>query len=178
MELFELFKNKFPKKFEIKKGLEILGIEVEEYLQEEVLNEISLYLFDNTISNKSGERIFDYNADFRYYYVDFLELGINLNKDNISWWEFDAILEGIFLQESSRIGQVITYRTYKKPSNNSRTNDELQHNYYMSKKRQYALKEKQNIKKIEENIRLMMSRAKEKSTTQPERSDDLLTTQK
>lgn len=180
MKLFSLFKMNFPKKFEIKKGLEILGIEIEEEYQEQILNEISNYLFKKQSSIGGGEKVFDYAEDYKYYYVDFLEVGqgIDLNKQDISWWEFDSILEGILLKENSIIGQVISYRTYKKPSKNSKTNEEIENNYYMSKKRQYALKNRYNKNDTEENIRLMMSRAKETSKNQSERSDDLSTMQK
>lgn len=178
MRLFELYKLNLPKEIETKKGLEILGISVKKDIQEEVLNEISMYLFDLKGVKKSGEVVFDYLKDYRYYFVDFLKLGIDLNKQDISWWEFDAILEGIFLQEHSTIGQVLAYRTYKKPQKSSKTSEEAEHNYYMSKKRQYALKQTPNIQKTEENIRLMMNRAKGVSSGNLERSDDLLTTQK
>jgi hypothetical protein len=66
-------------------------------------------------------------------------MGIDLNRDNISWWEFDTILEGIFLQEQSTIGKVIQYRTYEKPTGNYKTAEQKEHKYYMDKKRQYAL---------------------------------------
>ena len=53
--------------------------------------------------------------DFKYYFNDFLDKGINLLRDDMSWLEFNMILDGIFLQEHSCIGKVIGYRTYEKP---------------------------------------------------------------
>ena len=61
-----------------------MGIEVEEEYQETVLNEISLYLFDNSKTEQNGKKVFDFELDYEYYWVDFLEKGINLNKDEIA----------------------------------------------------------------------------------------------
>jgi hypothetical protein len=66
-------------------------------------------------------------------------LGIDLNKDDISWWQFDAILEGLFLDEHCSIGQVIAYRTYEKPSSNPKVSENKENRFYLDKKRQYAL---------------------------------------
>lgn len=160
MRLFDLFKQHYPKKIEIEKGLEILGLGDIQEDKEYLLNEISLYLLDNSqISN--GKKIFDYNQDFKYYYVDFLEMGINLNKDDISWWEFNSILDGIFLKKHSVIGQVLQYRTYEKPSKNTKNAEEKEHQFNLQKKRQYALEGEDNKKETQQNIRLMMNRAKE-----------------
>jgi len=130
---------KLPQKYQVKYGLEILGIEVEEEYQETVLNEISLYLFDNSKTEQNGKKVFDFELDYKYYWVDFLEKGIDLNKDEISWWEFDAILGGLFLQEHSKIGKVIQYRTYKKPTKNNKVAEAEEHKFYLEKQRQYAL---------------------------------------
>lgn len=163
MKLFNLFKLNLPKKYQINFGLEILGIEIEEEYKEETLNEISLYLFDNSNSTNQGVKVFDYEEDYKYYYVDFLNKGIDLNKQDISWWEFDSILEGIFLQEHSTIGKVIEYRTYEKPGKNIKQIEEKEHLYNLQKKKQYALKNNDDKKRTEENIRLMMNRVKEES---------------
>lgn len=144
MKLFHLFKMKLPQKYQVKYGLEILGIEVEEEYQETVLNEISLYLFDNSKTEQNGKKVFDFELDYEYYWVDFLEKGINLNKDEISWWEFDKILGGLFLQEHSKIGKVIQYRTYKKPTKNNKVAESEEHKFYLEKQRQYALPLEEN----------------------------------
>lgn len=154
MKLFHLFKMKLPQKYQVKYGLEILGIEVEEEYQETVLNEISLYLFDNSKTEQNGKKVFDFELDYEYYWVDFLEKGINLNKDEISWWEFDKILGGLFLQEHSKIGKVIQYRTYKKPTKNSKVAEAEEHKFYLEKQRQYALplEEDTNVDKNIDNL--------------------------
>jgi len=111
-----------------------ISIETKEYLLDEVIK----YLFD--ITQKSTEKkVFDYEHDFKYYFYDFLKLGINLNTDDVSWWEFDSILEGLFLDSHCSIGQVIQYRTYEKPSKNPKISEAKENKFYMDKKRQYAL---------------------------------------
>ena len=40
------------------------------------------------------ERNFDINYDYKNYFPDFLLYGINLNKDEVDWWEFNKILDG------------------------------------------------------------------------------------
>ena len=151
MKLFHLFKLNLPQKYQVKYGLEILGIEVEEEQKEIVLNEISLYLFDNSKTEQNGKKVFDFELDYEYYWVDFLEKGINLNKDDISWWEFDKILGGLFLQEHSKIGKVIQYRTYKKPTKSNKTAEAEEHKFYLEKQKQYALPLEENIN-IDKNI--------------------------
>lgn len=101
-----------------------------------ILNEISVYLFK--MSKQSGERFFDYDLDFKYYYHDFKERGIDLLKDNISWWEFDSCLEAILLKGGSTIGKVMEYRTYKRPSKVDKYNME-EVKYYEKKQREYRL---------------------------------------
>ena len=84
----------------IEECLEILGInDLRTEEQEIALNEIAGYIFD--VSNKSNhsKKTFDLNLDYKYYFVDFLKYGINLNKQDIDWWEFDTILEAIFSLE-------------------------------------------------------------------------------
>jgi hypothetical protein len=162
MKLFRLFKANYPTKKEIKKGLEILGLEIEEEYQATVLNEISLYLFNNS-QKESGTKVFDFEHDYKYYWVDFFKKGINLNIDNISWWEFDAVLEGLFLEENSIISKVIQYRTYKKPTKNYKTAENEEHKYNMEKKRQYALPIEENQIKVENGLNSLFKFAESKA---------------
>lgn len=137
-----MFSNKdYEESIKVSLGLKIIGLELELAYQDKLflMNEISSYIFDTSITN-NGKKVFDLEQDYKYYFIDFLKLGINLNKDNISWWEFDSILEGIFLNENSAISKVLQYRTYEKPSKNSKTSEQKEHRFYMEKKRQYALK--------------------------------------
>jgi len=148
LKLFSLFSSKYNEAFKIKKGIEILGLDISENDKPFVLDEITKYVF-NTNSQSIGEKTFDLEQDYKYYYIDYLKLGIDLNKQNISWWEFDNLLEGIFLSKDSSIGQVLQYRTYEKPPKSSKTSEEKEHRFYMEKKRQYALK---NPKSIENGL--------------------------
>jgi len=137
--LFSLFSSKLSEPFKVKKGIEILGLEIDDKDKSFVLDEITKYIF-NMNNTSIGEKVFDLEQDYKYYYIDYLKLGIDLNKQDISWWEFDNLLEGIFLSKDSSIGQVLQYRTYEKPSKSSKTSEEKEHRFYMEKKRQYALK--------------------------------------
>jgi len=139
--------------------MELLKIEIEEKDRSFVLDEIAKYLF-NTNNKGGGEKVFDLELDFKYYYVDFKKMGIDLNKDNISWWEFDTILEGIFLQEHSTIGKVIQYRTYEKPSGSYKTAEQKEHKFNMDKKRQYALP---NPKSIDSGLERLYNYVKTKA---------------
>lgn len=105
-----------------------------------ILNEISKYVFDINNHYSSGEKTFDLELDYKYYFVDFLKLGINLNKDEISWWEFDAILESLFLDENSTLSKMLGYRLYEKPSKNLKAQEEKEHRFRMQMKRKYTLK--------------------------------------
>lgn len=148
MELLHLYTLETTEDFNTDRALKILGLDLDinKKTKEYILNEISLYIFENTNIAPSKEKIFDYNLDYKYYYCDFKDIGIDLNKDNISWWEFDTLLQGIFLKEKTVIGKVIEYRTYKKPTKNQKTAQVEEHKYYMERKRQFALpQKKQNI---------------------------------
>lgn len=121
-----------------------------------------MYLFDTSPKKQSGgKKTFDLVKDYKYYYIDFLEIGIDLNEENISWWKFNAILDGIFLKKESTIGKVLEYRTWKKPSSNGKR-EEQEYNSFMAKMRkEYSLDDKDNI---ENNLRTLMDsvRAKER----------------
>ena len=138
--------------------MSILGIDIDT-LPAEVLNEISLYLFDNSLSS-SGKKTFDLLQDYEYYYPDFLEYGIDLNTDDISWWKFNSILGAIFLKEQSAIGSVLKFRTWEKPSKNGKR-EENAYNSYMNKMRsEYSLDKK---KDIENNLKNLVESARAKA---------------
>lgn len=158
MKLLSLFSTDFELNYKIDKGLEILGVKVQ-YNKDIVLNEIMEYLF-NTKVKSTGNKVFDLDLDFKYYYTDFKRLGIDLLKDNITWWEFDTILEGILLLDNSSIGQVLKYRTYEKSPKNYKTSEEKEHKFYMEKKRQYALP---NPKSVENNLEKLWNYAEKKA---------------
>ena len=137
LKIFELMKNGTVE--DVKKCCYLLG--VNDLTCEEcqyVLNEITKYVFDMR-EQPSGERTFDLNLDYKYYFVDFLRLGINLNKQDISWWEFDSILEAIFLDDKSTLSKIMSYRLYEKPSKNIKQQEAEEHKFRMKMKRKYAL---------------------------------------
>lgn len=110
--------------------------------EEYVLNSIAEYIFNTTAKSKIGSsrrKEFDINYDYKYYFPDFLKYGINLNKDDIDWWEFDKILDAIILDESSNMHRVLEYRTYEKPIKNEKTRETIRHQKMMKLKQQYAL---------------------------------------
>jgi hypothetical protein len=148
LQLLNLFSSDFVEDYKVDKGLEILNLDIHEN-KAFILNEISQYLFNTNIKS-DGEKIFDLELDYKYYYIDFLKLGIDLKQDNISWWEFDSLLEGILLSKDSSIGQVLQYRTYKTPSKSIKTSENEENKFYLEKKRQYALHDPKAIdKKLE-----------------------------
>lgn len=111
------------------------------------MNEISKYIFGKHNSNlvKVKEKNFDINLDYQYYFPDFLKYGINLNKQDIDWWEFQKILNGIMLDKNSTISTIISFRTYEKPPKNIKTQEEKEHKFRMEMKRKYALPNPQKI---------------------------------
>ena len=156
MKIIKLLSSKYPDKFKINKILEILGFAEEGLALETksfLVNEILSYIFKPNESTSNGKKIFDIYLDYRYYYYDFYKLGIDLNKDDIDWWQFDALLEGILLQKESAILTVLGYRSYKKPSGNIKTIQAEEHKYYLEKQRQYALPTEE--KEIEDGFNKM-----------------------
>lgn len=132
--------------YKIEKSLKLLGLE-NVHNPNKVLNEISIYLFgkNSGVNTQMLQRNFDLNLDYKYYFVDFLRLGINLNEKDVSWWEFQNILAGVLLDENSTISKVIAFRTYEKPPKNIKTQEEKKHKYRMEMKRKYALPNSQKI---------------------------------
>ena len=126
-----------------------------------ILDEITKYIFNTSQTTKAGEKIFDYELDYKYYYSDFRNIGIDLNRQDISWWEFDTLLEGIFLSKNSVIGQVIQYRSYEKPINNIKSAEAKENKFYMDKKRQYALPQERLT--IEENMQKLWNYVEKKA---------------
>lgn len=150
LKIFELMKNGTVE--DVKECCYLLGIN--DLTDEEcqyVLNEITKYVFDMK-EQTSGECTFDLNLDYKYYFVDFLRLGINLNKQDISWWEFDSILEAIFLDDKSILSKVMSYRLYEKPSKNIKHQEAEEHKFRMKMKRKYALPLQVNSDKALEKL--------------------------
>jgi hypothetical protein len=168
MKIIKLLGSNFPEKFKVSKILEILGFkeDLEFETKSFLVKEIMDYIFKPNEGGNSSKKIFDMYLDYRYYYYDFFKLGIDLNKDDIDWLVFDTLLEGILLQKESAMLTVLGYRSYKKPSGNIKTYENEEHQYYLSKQRQYALPSEQ--KDIDEGFNKMWDYLEEQ--TKNERS--------
>ena len=132
-------------KFKIEKSCVLLGIPRDEELLDKTLD----YIFKK-VKTTSTIKTFDYDYDFKYYYYDFMKLGIDLTKDNIDWWKFDRLLSGMLEDDTTYINKVLGYRTYKKPTSNSKIADAEKNKYYQEKKKEYSLP--QNKNNIENNL--------------------------
>lgn len=121
--------------------MQILGIDdVED--EEYVLNAIAEYIFDTQnkkVSGSNKKKTFDLNYDYKYYFPDFLKYRVNLNKEDIDWWEFNQILDAIMIDETSNMHRVLEYRNYEKPIKNEKTRETIKHQQMMKLKQQYAL---------------------------------------
>ena len=147
--------------------MELLGItDLKPSEQQFVLDEISKYIFNTNERHSKGTKTFDLNYDYKFYYVDFLRLGINLNCDEISWWEFDAILESLFLDEKSNLSKMMSYRLYEKPPKNAKTQEEKEHRFQMEMKRKYALP---NTEKTEDSLSKLWGYVEKKAGGNKER---------
>lgn len=137
-----MFENENPQR--IKKSLQILGI-IDVCDEAYVLDEISKYIFDvkgnKKVGNKSKKN-FDINYDYKFYFPDFLKYGINLNKEDIDWWEFTKILDAIMLDENSNMYRIMSYRNYEKPIKSEKTRANLKHQQMMKLKNKYSLPQK------------------------------------
>lgn len=145
LRIFNLFETENPQR--IKKSLQILGIENinnEAY----ILDEITKYLFDVNSKKgigKSKKKNFDINYDYRFYFPDFLKYGINLNKDDIDWWEFTKILDAILLDKNSNMYKVMEYRNYEKPIKSQKARENIKHQQMIKLKNKYALPQRNEI---------------------------------
>ena len=150
LKIFDLMKRGTLE--DIEECCYLLGLkDLKRHEQQIVLNEITKYVF-NTEQSGSGEKTFDLNLDYKYYFVDFLRFGINLNKEDISWWEFDSILEGIFLDDKSTMSKVMDYRLYEKPPKNPKQQQSEEYKFRMKMKRKYALPIQENSDKALEKL--------------------------
>lgn len=139
MKILELGKENTSKNIE--ESLKLLGIEDlkadEQYV---VLDEIVKYVFDTNQKHSSKEKTFDFYYDYGYYFPDFIEkYGINLNKDDITWWEFDKLLDWCFRDKNSSLYNHMEFRMYKKPPKNPKISEAEEHKYRIKMKQIHAL---------------------------------------
>jgi hypothetical protein len=167
MQLIKVMTSKYSTDFKITKGLETLGFKEDLALETKsfIMNKIMDYIFKPNNSVSSGKRLFDLELDYKYYYCDFIDKNIDLNTDDISWWKFDTILESIFLKKESTIGQVISYRAYKKPSKNIKAYEQEENKFYMKMQKQYALP---NTESAEEGLQKLWGYLESKVKKQSE----------
>lgn len=163
MKIFKLFED--DDIYKVEKSLRLLGIEnIDNKII--VLNEISKYLFDIKQGNCQigGKKNFDIYYDYQYYFIDFLKYNINLNKEDIDWWEFTRILNGILIDNNSIMTQIIKFRSYEKAPKNIKSQQEMEHKYWMQMKRKYALPEKDinvGFNKLYQYLELKVGETKE-----------------
>lgn len=139
MKVFKLAKENTQDNIE--ESLKILGISdllpQEQYV---VLDEITKYIFDINQKHSSSEKTFDFYYDYGYYFPDFIEkYGINLNKDEISWWEFDKLLDWCFRDKTSSLYNHMDFRLYEKPPKSSKTAEANEHKYRMRMRQVHSL---------------------------------------
>ena len=139
MKIFESAKENTQDSIE--KSLKILGVNgLSPQEQISVLDEITKYIFDINQKHSSSEKTFDFYYDYGYYFPDFIEkYGINLNKDEVSWWEFDKLLDWCFRDKNSSLYNHMDFRMYKKPSKNQKTAEAEEHKYRMKMKHIHSL---------------------------------------
>ena len=103
-------------------------------------NEVKTDRQGNVLPNqeKRSDKLLDLKQDADYIYSSFRQIGINLYDEfyKMSWWEFQAILNG--LPENTQIKKIIEIRAWKPSKGDSvdkkRQMKELQ-KYYRLKKR-------------------------------------------
>lgn len=132
----------------IEKSCKILGIEP----NPKILDEILKYMLE-TSNSSNGERIFDYDLDFKYYYADFKALGIDLIEQDLDWFKFNSVLKKVLMSDDTLMAKIISYRTYKKPEGNAKTIANKRHQEMNKLKREYALP--QRVEHKENNINKM-----------------------
>ena len=98
----------------------------------------------DTNQSNNGESLFDTELDFKYYYYDFLKLGIDLLEEDIEWNKFNYILDGLLLTENTAIGKVVGFRSYKAPTKIDKYNrEEVEYNRKM--KNLYSLRKESKV---------------------------------
>ena len=86
-----------------------------------------------------GKRTIDFKIDYRLIWDSFKSARqMDLNKDKINWWEFNSMLEGIFLEGNASICKVVGFRTEKLPKADKYNKDYI--NFVKQMKLKYRLK--------------------------------------
>ena len=102
---------------------------------------------ENNNTNKSSgkktvKKIYDYEHDSEIIFASFMKsYGINLQRDNLHWWEFKSLFDNI--DEDSKLYKIMEIRSV----NLNQINDKHKKNYYKKMKDLYKLPD--NISKSE-----------------------------
>lgn len=123
----------------IEKSCSILGLKTPDI---NILDIVLQYVLE-TNGNDNGKRIFDYDLDFKYYYADFKEYGIDLLKEDLDWYKFSSLLKKIMLNNNSLMSKIIEFRTYEKPIQNAKTLEAKIHKEKIKLKNEYSLPQKE-----------------------------------
>ena len=110
------------------------------------INVVLNYIFKNKwgSGSGSGEKVFCYFADYDLVWYEFKKnLNIDLNKDEMGWWEFMSTLEALMLTKNS-LSKRIGYRCTKIPIRNKDNNEQV--DFLVSMKNKYTLQDKQLTK--------------------------------
>lgn len=84
-----------------------LNIEVSNLFVSKFLNYI---LKDDRGTSQGGVSTFDHIEDYRYVYPSFKQLyNVDIEKDDLKWWEYIYMLEGCFSQECM-LSNIVTIR--------------------------------------------------------------------
>ena len=93
-------------------------------------------------TGKSTMRIYDYEHDSEIIFASFMKsYGINLQRDNLHWWEFKSLFDNI--DEDSKLYKIMEIRSV----NLNQIKDKDKKNYYKKMKDLYKLPD--NISKSE-----------------------------
>lgn len=138
IKVLRLFEEKDDLK--IAKSCKILGIVPK---NDFILDRVLSYIIE-TSKGTAGEKTFDYDLDFKYYYADFKAVGVDLIDEDIEWFKFTSLLAKFIISDKTMIGYVIKNRTYKKPIDNKKVIEQQIHTEKMKLKRQYSLPQKQS----------------------------------
>lgn len=105
------------------------------------IQKIINYIFEERfVSTNSGSKevFFDYLKDYDAIFTYFLkEFSINLEKQDIDWWQFTSIMNCAF-EEENCITKRMSFRSYKVPFKRSK-GDADRVNYYVNKRLKYRI---------------------------------------
>jgi hypothetical protein len=99
------------------------------------------------------DQVIDYKQDYSVIW-DTLKAhrGVDLNKDDISWIEFQHLLHGTLLEGVGGLCKVLEYRSYEKPpegKNAAKQMERKQHEHRMKMKSLYRIRKSERDERAE-----------------------------